>query len=143
MSVCVDVSDTDEVTLRITDNNILNLAELFSDSADVEAFTNLLKKAKGRLTTVSAYISSVMVDRNEIRQVYVDNFIDDDNLSEHPAYEAGYCDATRVQKAELEEKLFRASLLIHRLEKLANNFGEAPALTRQDIAQILDLIKHG
>lgn len=143
MSVCVDVSDTEEVTLRITDNNILNLAELFNDSADAEAFTKLLTKAKGKLTTVSAYISSVMVDRNEIRQVYVDNFIDDDNLSEHPAYEAGYCDAIRVQKADLEEKLFRASLLIHRLEKLANNFGEAPALTRQDIAQILDLIKHG
>lgn len=143
MAVCVDVSDTDEVTLRITDNNILNLSELFSDSADAEAFTNLLKKVKGKMTTVSAYISSVMVDRNEIRQVYVDNFIDDDNLSEHPAYEAGYCDAERVQKATLEEKLFRASLLIYRLEKLANNFGEAPALTRQDIAQILDLIKHG
>lgn len=143
MSVCVDVSDTDEVTLRITDNNISNLAELFSDSADIEAFTKLLEKVKGKMTTVSAYISSVMVDRNEIRQVYVDNFIDDDNLSEHPAYEAGYCDATCAQKATLEEKLFRASLLIHRLEKLANNFGEAPDLTRQDIAQILDLIKHG
>lgn len=143
MSVCVDVSSTEEVTLRITDDNILNMTELFNDSADAEAFTKLLTKAKGKLATVSAYISSVDVDRNEIRQVYVDNFIDDDNLSEHPAYEAGYWDAMRIQKANLEEKLFRASLLIHRLEKLANNFGEAPALTRQDIAQILDLIKHG